>query len=87
VEFNNYSLAIGGVLGISLVATVMCLRNMKQGFGPNNLRVLGILLVASFSTVLALVSNESISAAIGILGAIVGYLFGVTGANNERSEG
>jgi hypothetical protein len=87
MEFNNYSLAICGVLLVSLVATYMCLKNMKPGFGPNNLRVLGILLVACFSTVLALANDASANTAIGILGAIAGYLFGVTSGKEEPSSG
>lgn len=43
-----------------------------------DLRVLGILLVASFSTIRALVADNTVGSALGILGAIAGYLFGAT---------
>ncbi|MBY4676192.1 hypothetical protein [Marinobacterium arenosum] len=67
------------IIGIFIVASIALIgsfRQMKPGFGPFNLRVVGIILVATFATVLALVDNGKISAAIGILGAIAGYLFG-----------
>lgn len=57
-------------------AFVLMSRSEKKGFGPNNLRVIGIILVATFATVLALHDSNSITAAMGILGAIAGYLFG-----------
>lgn len=50
---------------------------MKEGFGPFNLRVIGIVLVATFASLLALNDSNSLTAAMGILGAIAGYLFGI----------
>lgn len=49
---------------------------MKGGFGPLNLRVVGIVLIAIFTSLLALAKSSDLSAALGILGAIAGYLFG-----------
>ena len=63
-------------------AFVMMSRSDKKGFGPNNLRVVGIILVATFATVLALHDAESITAAMGILGAIAGYLFGAKASDS-----
>ena len=60
-------------------AFVLMSDSEKKGFGPNNLRVVGIILVATFATVLALYDADSITAAMGILGAIAGYLFGAKG--------
>jgi hypothetical protein len=48
---------------------------MNGGFGPQNLRAVGIVLVATLATILGLGSN-SLTAAIGLLGAVAGYLFG-----------
>ncbi len=59
---------------------------MKSGFGPNNLRVVGIVLVACFTTLLALVVNTHASSAFGILGAIAGYIFGVTGNASKQND-
>lgn len=62
---------------------------MKGGFGKNNTRIFGIILVAICTTALAIVSNDSVSAAMGVLGAIAGYLFGVTtnsGSDNDAGS-
>jgi len=50
---------------------------MQRGFGPFNLRAVGIVLVATFAALLALKDACSLTAAMGILGAIAGYLFGI----------
>ncbi len=50
---------------------------MKSGFGPFNLRVVGIVLIATLASLLALKDGGSVTAAMGILGAIAGYLFGI----------
>jgi hypothetical protein len=49
-----------------------------QGFGINNLRVVGLILVSTFASVLALTNAPNLNIAIGLLGAIAGYLFGVS---------
>jgi hypothetical protein len=50
---------------------------MKEGFGPFTLRAVGIVFVGTLSALLALKDAGSLSAAMGILGAIAGYLFGI----------
>ncbi len=65
------------ISGFGAVALVGSFFKMKPGFGPFNLRVVGIILVGTFATLLALQGGESITAAMGILGAIAGYLFGI----------
>lgn len=50
---------------------------MRNGFGPFNLRAIGIVLVATFATLLALQTGNALTAAMGILGGIAGYLFGI----------
>lgn len=50
---------------------------MQGGFGPFNLRAVGIVLVATLAALLALKDTSSLTAAMGILGAIAGYLFGI----------
>ena len=54
---------------------------MQKGFGPFNLRIIGLVLVGTFAALLGLRNSESLTAAMGILGAIVGYLFGLKDAN------
>jgi hypothetical protein len=72
---NDYIVWIIAVFG--LVAMVGVFWRMEHGFGPFNLRAVGIVLVASFAALLALKDTSSLTAAIGILGAIAGYLFGI----------
>lgn len=51
-------------------------RRMQGGFGPFNLRAVGIVLVATLAALLGTVGVDTRAAAIGILGAVAGYLFG-----------
>jgi hypothetical protein len=50
---------------------------MESGFGPYNLRAVGIVLVATFAALLAMRDGSAMTAAMGILGGIAGYLFGI----------
>jgi len=77
------TIAISGVLVLGAIALVGAFKQMKPGFGPFNLRVLGIIIVAVFATTLGIIDNGKISSAIGILGAIAGYLFGFRGKTEE----
>jgi hypothetical protein len=52
---------------------------MKGGFGAFNLRVIAIILIATLVSILAIVNTQSLNAALGILGAIAGYIFGLRG--------
>ena len=69
-------IAILAVLGFGIFSLIMVFRHMKKGFGTFNVRIAGIVIVATFVSILAVLSPTSESAAIGILGAITGYLFG-----------
>jgi len=69
-------IAILAVLGFGVFSLIMVFRHMKKGFGTFNVRIAGIVIVATFVSILAVLSPTSESAAIGILGAITGYLFG-----------
>jgi len=76
-SFDNFTFAIVGVLIIGLTAVIFALNLMRGGFNSDNTRILGIVLIASFTTVLAILHKDSIASAFGILGAIAGYLFGI----------
>ncbi len=65
------------IAAFGMVALIGSFAKMNQGFGPFNLRVVGIILVGTFSALLALTNGQSMTAAMGILGAIAGYLFGI----------
>ncbi|RUQ34794.1 MAG: hypothetical protein EKK71_15250 [Candidatus Competibacteraceae bacterium] len=84
--FDNYTLAIAGVLVIGLSSSLMALKNMSSDLASNKIRVLVIIIVACFSTVLALVDNTKISSAFGILGAIAGYAFGISATQGRAGK-
>lgn len=63
--------------GIGVLALTGVFWRMKPGFGPFNLRAVGIVLVATLASLLALRDSTSLTAAMGILGAVGGYLFGI----------
>jgi len=75
-------IAILAVLGFGVFAIVKVFSHMKEGFGTFNVRITGIVIVATFSSILAVI-NPGSESAIGILGAIVGYLFGF-GTENKQ---
>jgi hypothetical protein len=56
---------------------------MKPGFGPNNLQAVGIVLVAFLASVLSILRPDGFNAAMGIYGAIAGYLFGLKSGPSE----
>jgi hypothetical protein len=72
---------IVAVIGAGTILLVFI--HMKDGFGPYNLRAFGIPLVATFATLLALRSDSTLTAAMGILGAIAGYLFSI---KNDKGD-
>ena len=59
---------------------------MQSGFGPFNLRAVGIVLVGTFAALLALKDGSSLTAAMGILGAIAGYLFGIKTSESQPAR-
>jgi hypothetical protein len=74
------------IAAIGFVALVGVLRNMKPGFGPQNIRALGIVMVATFAALLGAQSDAGgLSAAMGILGAIAGYIFGIQPGKSDGS--
>jgi len=67
------------VLGIIILAFILLFMKMKNGIGTFNLKVFGITLVASLASILVLseIPPTSLTAIFGILGTIIGYLFGL----------
>lgn len=64
------------IVVISVVLLVILCKKMNQGFGPQNLKTLGLITIAIFSALLGFLNDSSLQAAFGIFGAIAGYLFG-----------
>ncbi|MCG8458985.1 MAG: hypothetical protein MI919_22135 [Holophagales bacterium] len=72
---NELLLGITAAFGFTALLGV--LYRMKSGFGPQNIRAIGIVLVATFAALLAQSDTGGLTAAMGILGAIAGYIFGI----------
>jgi flagellar motor component MotA len=77
---NDHIIWIIAVLGLVTLGGVFY---RMQGGGPFNLRAVGIVMVATFAALLALKDSSSLTAAMGILGAIAGYLFGIRDSKTE----
>lgn len=65
------------VLAMGILAMSGAIFRMKNGFGPFNLRAVGLIFVGTVAALLGLKDATSLTAAMGILGAIAGYLFGI----------
>ncbi len=65
------------VVLLGIVVTVAAFWRMKGGYGPYNLRAAVLPLVITLSVLLALSGRAHGDAAIGLLGAVAGYLFGL----------
>jgi hypothetical protein len=63
--------------GLGAIALIGVFYRMKPGFGPTNLRVVGLVLLATLAGLLAAADSAAVSAAMGIFGSIAGYLFGM----------
>ncbi len=63
------------ILGAGTLIGIFC--RMRPGFGPFNLRALGIVFIGTLASLLALKDPSVLNAVIALLGAIVGYLFGI----------
>lgn len=69
------------VAGPGALTLIGVFARMKPGFGTFNVRIVGIVLIATFAALLG-VHENSTTAAMGILGAIAGYIFGL----KDRAE-
>ncbi len=68
---------IGGLGALTMIGVFAVFLRRNQGFGPLNLRAVGIVLVGTFAALLAVTGDRGLAAGIGVLGAIAGYLFGI----------
>jgi hypothetical protein len=78
---NDILIWIIAVFGLVTLIGVFC--RMHGGFGPFNLRAVGIVMVGTFAALLGSRDGTSLTAAMGILGAIAGYLFGIKDPNSQ----
>ena len=68
---------------ISLIALICSFKKMEKGFGPFNLRIVGIILIPTFAPLISIIHKDAVSACMGLLGAVAGYLFGI---KKDKSE-
>lgn len=86
-NFTNLSIYLIWIIPIfSMIVLIGFFYRMKKGFGPFNFKVLVIIIVATFTSLLALNDANSLNAALGILGAIVGYVFGFTSEKSQKDS-
>lgn len=64
-------------VAFGIATSVVSFCKMKGGFGPYNLRATMLPLVLTLTFLLALSERVSDDAALGLLGAVAGYLFGL----------
>jgi hypothetical protein len=77
----------GVVSAVRTLALMGVFCKMKPGIGPNNLQAVGIVLVAFLASVLSILRPDGLNAAMGILGAIGGYLFGMkSGSSTQKAR-
>ena len=63
------------IIGVGVLTLVGVFYRIKSGFGPFNLRAVGLVFVGTLAALLGLKDGSSLTAAMGVLGAIAGYLF------------
>ena len=78
---------IGIVASLGAGTLVGVFKTVKGGFGPYNLRAVGIVFIATLATLLAIKDPAAMSAAMGLLGAVAGYLFGLKPAAKGKPTG
>lgn len=76
---ENTTIALIAIAVLTAGSLFGAFKKMKDGFGPFNLKVYGLTLVVGFSAIIVLtdIPSDKLSACIGILGAVAGYLFGL----------
>jgi len=79
------ALWIIAVLGAATLIGVFW--KMQGGFGPLNLRAVGLVLIAVLAALLAIAKSDNLTAAMGLLGAIAGYLFGAKANSGNAQSG
>ena len=85
---NCYLTWIIAVIGlVALVGVFAAILIKNKGMGPYNLRAVGIVIVLTFTALIATKYQDgTLTAAIGIFGGIAGYLFGEKDPKTSQGE-
>jgi hypothetical protein len=75
-------------LGVILISFCLLFFKMRVGIGPNNLKVYGITFIVSIGTIVAMsdIPQSNMTPIFGILGATIGYLFGLKNKNEDEGS-
>ena len=77
-----YIASTATIVGIVVIGGTLA--KMNRGIRQQNLKAIGITLIAVLVVVLALYRESAVEAAIGLLSAIAGYLFGKDSSSDDE---
>ena len=77
-----YIVGLIGIVGVVVIGGTFA--KMNRGIRQQNLKAIGITLIAVLVVVLAIQHEGVAEAAIGLLGAIAGYLFGKDSSSDDE---
>ena len=75
-------------VAVSLSFLLFAYKKMQNGFGPYNIKVYGLTLVVTFTSILALsgIEFQILAPAYAILSAVAGYLFGLKNPESKSEN-
>jgi len=87
MEIDTKMIYLISTVIIGVIALIGVFKKMNGGFGPFNLKVYGLTLVVIISAILVLSDIEvnKLTASYSILGAIAGYLFGISNSKDKNN--
>jgi hypothetical protein len=75
---------LAAVMVFGAAQYIILWNTMKGGFGPNNLRAFCLTSIIILTALIAILRQEATMAAIGLLSACAGYLFGSKIEGSEK---
>ena len=76
-ETITQQLLIVGFGAIALIcASTIMNKSGKPGFGPNNIRIFGAIIILTFSGFLAVMGDKALLASTTLIGGVFGFLSG-----------
>ncbi len=81
VVMKWYATSVAGIIGLVVIGGTFA--KMNRGIRQQNLKAIGITLIAVLVVILALEQNSAVQAAISLLSAMAGYLFGKDSSSDD----